>query len=107
MGWDGGVGVGVGVGVWVGVGVGVGFQVRVREGVWSGVWFGCVRHREVQGGAAAQVDLAKVAAPATIAVDAGAVVGSVGRGAVDLDLEIDLVSVALAVVEPWEGYGWS
>jgi hypothetical protein len=49
-----------------------------------------VCHREVRGGAAAQINLAEDTALAE-AVDEGAVVGSVGRGAVNLDLEIDLV----------------
>ena len=48
-------------------------------------------HREVMGGAAAQVNLTEVTkAVYAQAVDLGTVVGSIGRVGVDLDLKVDL-----------------
>ena len=52
----------------------------------------CVGHREVMGGAAAQINLTEVTkAVYAQAVDLGTVVGSIGRVGVDLDLKVDLV----------------
>ena len=49
-------------------------------------------HREVMGGAAAQINLTEVTkAVSAEAVDLGTVVGSIGRVGIDLDLKIDLV----------------
>jgi len=58
----------------------------------------CVGHREVIGGAAAQINLTEVTkAVFAKAVDLSTVVGSIGRVGVHLDLKVDLVRGILMV----------